>query len=166
MSRIYVHLSGRDALVEIRTKVHGVKSIPLPEPLMKSRECPRCHTQNPSTAVRCSECSAPLIMDDIEEMIESKVKEILADEEEMMRRVLGKPFVKTSFAAWGNKNLKPTDLWGNLPSMVFPIATKWEKAPRGSRTGTQGIKDPAERAKIPYGLSLALCKATEDWLRS
>lgn len=82
----------------------------------------------------------------------------------MMRRVLGSPYIKTSFAAWGNKNLKPTDLWGNLPFMVFPIATEWEKAPRGSRKGTQGIKDPAERAKIPYGLSLALCRAVEDAL--
>jgi len=77
MSRIYVHLSGRDAMVEIRTKVHGVKSIPLPEPLMKSRKCPRCHTDNPSTAVRCSKCSAPLIIDEIESLVDEKIKALL-----------------------------------------------------------------------------------------
>ena len=77
MSKIYVHLSGRDAMIEIRNKVHGVKSIPLPEPLMKSRKCPRCHTDNPSTAVRCSECSAPLIMDEIESLVDEKLKTLL-----------------------------------------------------------------------------------------
>jgi hypothetical protein len=37
-----------------------------------------------------------------------------------------------------------------------------EPAPRGSKTGTQGFKESAPRAKIPYELSLKLCKTIED----
>jgi hypothetical protein len=41
----------------------------------------------------------------------------------------------------------------------------WQKAPRGARAGIQGIKDTELRAKIPYGLSLAICLACERELK-
>jgi hypothetical protein len=58
-------------------------------------------------------------------------------------------------------SFKATDLWGVLPDVKWDKPKTWVKAPRGSRTGTQGIKDSALRAKIPYGLSLAVCLACE-----
>lgn len=73
----------------------------------------------------------------------------------MLRNVLGKPQVETYFAAWGAPNLKPTDLWGQLPEMEWPKPETWEE------DGTRKISDPAEAARIPYNLSLAVCKAIE-----
>lgn len=79
----------------------------------------------------------------------------------MLRRFLPKPVVTTYFCSWGDLAKKPTDLWGELPSMDWPSPTDWEPAPKGSRKGTQGKKTAAERAKIPYLLSEAVCNAVE-----
>lgn len=53
--------------------------------------------------------------------------------------------------------MKPTDIWTNHPNPQFKPACKngdscHEKAPRGSRTGTQGLKGSKERAIIPEQL--------------
>lgn len=97
----------------------------------------------------------------------------------MMRRVMndilevGPPAQTTFWCSWGERNYKPTDLWGVLPEMEFPEPTDWEKAPRGSRCGTQGVGRDKEagmprelttnmiRSIIPYKFSEALCIATE-----
>ncbi len=107
---------------------------------------------------------------------------ILENPRGMLRRVLGKPQVTTYFASWYSTlekyisdkafhdkrkpNLKPTDLWGVLPEIKWNNPLKWESAPRGSRKGTQGITDRDLRAKIPYGLSMAVCLACEKQLCS
>ena len=105
---------------------------------------------------------------------------ILENPRGMLRRVLGKPSVTTYFASWGEMVLKPTDLWGVLPKMNFRNPLKWEKAPRGSRSGIQGILGKSKlhgeyknhyraselRAKIPHALSLAVCIATEKEIES
>ena len=65
------------------------------------------------------------------------------------------------------KYLKPTDLWGVLPKYLkFPTEKPedYVKAPRSSHVGIQGQKDKALRAKIPYNLSLAVCRACEKEL--
>ena len=79
----------------------------------------------------------------------------------MMRRVLGKPDKFLFLAAYGKKAKKPTDLWGRFPPIDWKMPFKWEKAPRGSKSGVQGYSDPAERALIPYDFSLAVCLAVE-----
>lgn len=87
----------------------------------------------------------------------------------MLRKIAGPPRITTYFCAWDPGGVKkPTDLWGVIPSMEWPKPKSWEKAPRGTKQGTQkhtwgkyGTYDSAERAKIPYGLSEALCKAIE-----
>jgi C-5 cytosine-specific DNA methylase len=71
----------------------------------------------------------------------------------------------------GEPVAKPTDLWGGfpkslwLPEMCHNGNPDHIAAPRGSRTGTQGIgrgkADAATRAKIPYGLGLTVCLAAE-----
>jgi len=105
---------------------------------------------------------------------------ILENPRGMLRSVLGKPPITTYFASWGNWTLKPTDLWGVIPEGIkWKKPKKWEKAPRGSKSGVQGIdghyvkKTYPEnrsnyifgselRAKIPYGLSEAICLACES----
>ena len=62
-----------------------------------------------------------------------------------------------TYCQYGEDRMKPTDIWSN--------ATWWNPrkpckngmpchtaAPRGSRTGTQGIEDSRDRARIPLEL--------------
>ena len=59
---------------------------------------------------------------------------------------------------------KPTDIWTNLEGQwptCFKGAPDHEAAPRGSRTGTQGIQGARNRSLVPYRLSLAACLAAE-----
>ena len=74
----------------------------------------------------------------------------------MLRNVLGKPKVTTYFRSWGTDNLKPTDLWGILPKMEWPVPD-----PGWDVDGTRKIDNSADAAKIPYKLSLAVCEAIE-----
>lgn len=83
----------------------------------------------------------------------------------VMRQVAPRrPTAQTWFCQWGDARAKPTDLWTNVP-ILFPTcrngAADHERAPRGAKTGTQGLRDAAERGRIPYALSLAVCLAVE-----
>jgi hypothetical protein len=87
---------------------------------------------------------------------------ILENPRGMLRRVLGKPNKFLYMAAYGKKAKKPTDLWGVFPPIEWLEPFVWEKAPRGSDSGTQDNSlTPAERALIPYDFSLAVCLAAE-----
>jgi len=68
-----------------------------------------------------------------------------------------------TYCSYGDMRNKPTDIWTNHPNPKFkPLCTskrkgtindcKHEKAPRGSRTGTQGLKGSKERSVIPNEL--------------
>lgn len=82
------------------------------------------------------------------------------------------PFTTTWYCHWGDSRAKPTNLWGRPPRGI-PWRKKvchngcddHEKAPRGARTGTQGIRGAAERSVIPYRLSRALCLAAEHAMK-
>jgi hypothetical protein len=72
-----------------------------------------------------------------------------------------------TYCQYGEHRMKPTDLWGKFPPSFVAKSCKngmdcHDRTPRGSKTGTQGLKDSATRAKIPYGLSLAMCLAMEN----
>ena len=76
------------------------------------------------------------------------------------------PRVTVTYCQYGDTRMKPTDLWGRFPPMMFrPMCSNGadchESAPRGARTGTQGVKDVADRALVPYLLSLEVCEAAE-----
>ncbi len=52
--------------------------------------------------------------------------------------------------------MKPTDIWTNHPNPKFKPRCHngdpcHDPAPRGSQTGTQGLKGAMERARIPEG---------------
>lgn len=62
-----------------------------------------------------------------------------------------------SYCQYGDTRQKPTDIWTNAlfwkpKPMCKPGASCHEAAPRGSRTGTQGIKGAKDRGRIPDGL--------------
>lgn len=58
---------------------------------------------------------------------------------------------------YGDTRMKPTDIWTNHPDPKFLPMCKngdpcHEPAPRGSKTGTQGLKGSKERSIIPQKL--------------
>lgn len=59
----------------------------------------------------------------------------------------------TTYCQWGEKRMKPTDIWTNYPKPNLPCCKNGdpchEAAPRGSQTGTQGIKGSVDRSRIP-----------------
>ncbi len=66
------------------------------------------------------------------------------------------PRYTVAYCKYGDKRMKPTDIWTNLPfdaKMCKNGNPCHEAAPRGSKTGTQGLKNNHERSKIPYLLS-------------
>ena len=75
----------------------------------------------------------------------------------------GLPRHTVTYCQYGDTRMKPTDIWTNHPNPRFKKPCKngdpcHEKAPRGSRTGTQGLKGSKERSIIPE----ALCKHIVD----
>ena len=62
-----------------------------------------------------------------------------------------------TYCQYGDKRMKPTDIWTNHPDPKFkPMCKNGDKchepAPRGSKTGTQGLKGSVERSRIPHQL--------------
>lgn len=62
-----------------------------------------------------------------------------------------------TYCQYGDKRMKPTDIWtNNVDWMPRPMCKNGspchESAPRGSQTGTQGIKGNYNRSKIPHEL--------------
>jgi hypothetical protein len=71
----------------------------------------------------------------------------------MMRRFMGKQYRTTvTYCQYGDTRMKPTDLWNNF-GFVGKKCKNGDKchisAPRGSKTGTQGIKGSIQRGVIP-----------------
>lgn len=67
------------------------------------------------------------------------------------------PRYTVSYCQYGDTRMKPTDLWTNHPEPKFKPACKngdpcHVAAPRGSQTGTQGIKGAVLRSVIPKEL--------------
>lgn len=79
--------------------------------------------------------------------------------------------VTVTYCGYGDTRMKPTDLWGHFPPMMFrPMCSNGadchESAPRGSRTGTQGMANAADRAVVPYLLAEEFCIAIEEALEA
>lgn len=87
--------------------------------------------------------------------------------------VEGIPRTTVWYCKYGDTRAKPTDIWtNNLRSLLNPDG--WnpraecsngnknchhERAPRGSQTGTQGLKGNYNRSKIPEQLCLEILKS-------
>ena len=62
-----------------------------------------------------------------------------------------------TYCQYGDTRMKPTDIWTNHPNPDFLPPCKngdscHVSAPRGSQTGTQGLKNSKEKARIPIDL--------------
>lgn len=67
------------------------------------------------------------------------------------------PIHTVTYCQYGDTRMKPTDIWTNHPNPEFKEMCKngmpcHVAAPRGSKTGTQGLKGSVERSKIPREL--------------
>ena len=83
-----------------------------------------------------------------------------------MHFMLGVPKTTVWYCTYGDIRAKPTDIWSNHIYSLFnengwkprPMCfngntnCQHQPAPRGSRTGTQGMKNNYERSKVPYEL--------------
>jgi len=89
--------------------------------------------------------------------------------------MLGLPRATVWYCTYGDTRAKPTDIWSNNIRSIFN-PNGWqprpecrngnknchhESAPRGSRTGTQGMKGNYERSKIPDQLCKEIILATQ-----
>lgn len=71
-----------------------------------------------------------------------------------MNFMKGLPRYTVTYCKYGEERMKPTDIWTNHPDPKFLPPSKngdpdHIAAPRGSRTGTQGLKNSMERSRIP-----------------
>lgn len=69
----------------------------------------------------------------------------------------GIPKYTVTYCQYGDKRQKPTDIFTNYPNPNFKPPCKRGaschiSAPRGSKTGTQGLKGSVERSRIPKEL--------------
>ena len=69
----------------------------------------------------------------------------------------GLPRYTVTYCKYGEKRMKPTDIWTNHPAPNFAPPCKngdscHEAAPRGARTGTQGLNNKIDKARIPKAL--------------
>lgn len=94
-----------------------------------------------------------------------------------MPQMKGLPRTTVWYCTYGDKRAKPTDIWSNNiynplfnPNGWNPrpqcyngnIKCHHESAPRGSKTGTQGLKDNYERSKMPYLLCKEILTQTKN----
>jgi C-5 cytosine-specific DNA methylase len=71
--------------------------------------------------------------------------------------VSGLPRHTVTYCRYGDTRMKPTDLWGHVMNwkpreMCQNNHPDHDKAPRGAKTGTQGIEGSADRAVVPWQL--------------
>lgn len=88
-----------------------------------------------------------------------------------MEWMKGLPRYTVTYCQYGEDRMKPTDIWTNHPEPKFKPPCKngdpcHERAPRGSRTGTQKIKGSKDRARIPVQLCEHIVDICEEYINS
>ena len=71
-----------------------------------------------------------------------------------------------TYCQYGDSRMKPTDIWTNNPYWeTRPMCKNGDKchvsAPRGSQTGTQGLKGNYERSKLPDELCQEILESAQ-----
>lgn len=79
------------------------------------------------------------------------------------------PRYTVTYCQYGDKRMKPTDIWTNHSNPNFKPPCKngmkcHATAPRGSQSGTQGLEGSVERSKIPKELCDYIVKISEEYL--
>lgn len=71
-----------------------------------------------------------------------------------------------TYCQYGDNRMKPTDIWTNAKWIPRPRCKNGDKcheaAPRGSKTGTQGLKGATERGVIPVQLCEEIVRICEE----
>ena len=87
-----------------------------------------------------------------------KCKFVIENPRGMLRKLDLIPFemYTVTYCQYGDTRMKPTDIWTNIDWIPRKMCKNGDSchvsAPRGSRTGTQGLKNDYERSKVPYQL--------------
>ena len=79
----------------------------------------------------------------------------------------GLPRYTITYCQYGDIRMKPTDIWTNHPDPRFkPPCHNGDschvRAPRGAKTGTQGLKGSIERSKIPEAFCFHIANISEE----
>lgn len=79
----------------------------------------------------------------------------------------GLPRYTVTYCQYGDTRMKPTDIWTNHPNPKFKPACHYGDkchvpAPRGSKTGTQGLNGSKERSRIPDELANHIAEICEE----
>jgi site-specific DNA-cytosine methylase len=73
-----------------------------------------------------------------------------------------------TYCQYGDTRMKPTELWSNIALDFKPMCKNGdpchERAPRGSKTGTQGIKGYRDRSRVPEALCVSILEQIESRL--
>lgn len=83
------------------------------------------------------------------------------------------PRYTVTYCSYSDTRMKPTDIWCNVKEPGFlPMCHNGNKdchhepAPRGSKTGTQGLKNSMERSIVPKKLCEQIFKICNEKIRS
>jgi hypothetical protein len=81
----------------------------------------------------------------------------------------GLPRYTVTYCQYGDTRMKPTDIWTNHPDPGFrPMCHNGdpchERAPRGAKTGTQGLKGHVLRSQIPDRLCAHVASISTGFL--
>ena len=84
-----------------------------------------------------------------------------------MNFMKGLPRYTVTYCQYGETRMKPTDIWTNHPDPKFKPPCKngdpcHVPAPRGSATGTQGIRGHVDRSRIPKKLCEHVVEICEE----
>lgn len=79
----------------------------------------------------------------------------------------GLPRYTITYCQYGDTRMKPTDIWTNHPNPRFkPPCHNGDPchvaAPRGAKTGTQGLKGSVERSRIPADFCRHIVEICEE----
>ena len=83
-----------------------------------------------------------------------------------LRHFIGQPQYCIKYGDYGHYCQKPTDLWGVLPWFGSYYINTVLKGKHNVTAYSLGTGDPSARALVPYGLSLTLCLAMEDCIKT
>ena len=88
-----------------------------------------------------------------------------------MEFMQGIPRTTITYCSYGDKRMKPTDIWTNHLDPQFKEKCfngnpdcHHQRAPRGSKTGTQGKAGNLERSMIPKELCQHIVDISESWI--
>ena len=84
-----------------------------------------------------------------------------------MNFMKGLPRFTVTYCQYGDTRMKPTDIWTNHPDPKFkPMCKNGDpchvRAPRGAKSGTQGLKGSKERSVIPAELCRHIVEICEE----